>query len=73
MRELHILFTQINNMLLDSPKKSDNNYESNPARMLSAKFELFKQYHNQRKPIRKMLNNFFTEKSTLTNSSENTV
>ena len=44
------------------PKDSDNNLQSNREQMLSAKYEHFKQYHNQRKPTRKLLNYFFHRK-----------
>ena len=62
MRELHTLITKIKNISMDPPKRSDNYFESNREQMLSAKFEHFKQYHNQRKPTRKMLKTFFHRK-----------
>ena len=53
LRELHTLFTKIKNISMNSTKISDNNLQSNREQMLSAKYEHFKQYHNQRKPTRK--------------------
>ena len=62
MRELHTLFTKIKKISMNLPKKSDNYFESNREQMLSTKYEHFKYYHNQRKPTREMLNNFFHKK-----------
>ena len=53
MRELHTLFTKIKNISMNSPKRSDNNLQSNQEQMLSVKYEHFKQYHNRRKSTRK--------------------
>ena len=59
---------------MDSPKRLDNYFESNREQMLSANYVHLKQYLNQRKSTRKMLNYFFSQRNVLfTNSSENTV
>ena len=65
MRVFHTQFTKIKNIPIDSPKRSDNYLESNLEQMLSAKFEHFKQYLNQRRPIIKMLNYFFHRKMSI--------
>ena len=44
---------------MNSPKRLDNYFESNQEQILSANYVHLKQYLNQRKSTRKMLNYFF--------------
>ena len=40
MGELHTLYTKINNIPMDLPKRSDNDFESNREQLLSANLNI---------------------------------